>query len=118
MGRFDDLTPDELRLQLLRFAEELQSLDREGTLLDSAPQILRDLGDLRARLFAFEVRAMERLRQPDPRPEPAPPAAADRPLDPAAEESDSQRIVEEAMRRIEEAQQEWTGGWSSEDETT
>jgi hypothetical protein len=64
-------------LALLRhLAERIQSLDREGRLLQAAPELQRMLGDARSELFHYEVRS-----------------TYDTP-----EVADSRRIVEEALR--------------------
>jgi hypothetical protein len=93
MGRFDDITPDQLRADLRHFADLIAKLDADGTLLDAAPRLLKVLGDLRAKIFAYEVRFTGRL---SPRPEPEPNHI-----------SDSQRIVEDAIRRSHDALGEW-----------
>ena len=61
MGRYDDITPEQLRAELLRFAELIQRMDREAILLRSSPRILRLLGELRQMLFAFEIRGARHL---------------------------------------------------------
>src|SRR5262245_32202699 len=55
MGRYDDITPEKTRAELLRFAELIQRMDREEVLLRSSPRILKMLGELRQMLFAFEI---------------------------------------------------------------
>lgn len=99
MGLYDDITPDTLRTDLRRFAELILSLDDDDRLLDATPRLLKVLGDLRAKIFAYEVRVTGRLF---PREE-----AAD-----SAEAEEARRIVEEAIRRFEEAEREWTRPWS------
>lgn len=68
-------------LTLLRsLARRIQDLDREGRLLESAPELQRLLGNARSELFHYEVRS-----------------TYDTP-----EIAESRRIVEEAKRRLEE----------------
>ena len=102
MGRYDDITPDKARAELLRFAELIQRMDREDVLLRSSPRVLKMLGELRQMLFAYEIRGGRHLGGKDlPGPnDPAPEAA----LDP--DEAASQRVVEEALRREKELQDE------------
>ena len=101
MGKYDDITPDRLRSELLRFARLILKMEEEGVLLDKTPSVLRLLGELRQMLFAHEVRYTKKLLPPEKTTEekPAEPTA-----DPALE--DSRRIVEEALRREKELQEE------------
>jgi hypothetical protein len=98
MGKYDDITPDRLRSELLRFSRLVVKMDEEGVLLDKTPSLLRFLGELRQMLFAHEVRHTRHLL---PSGEAAEPRA---PADPALEES--RRIVEEALKREQELQDE------------
>jgi hypothetical protein len=103
MGRYDDITPDKLRAELLRFAGLIQRMDKEGLLLRSSPRILRVLGELRQMLFAYEIRGARHLGGKD--------LPGDPDADPAATtegelDSDSLRIVREALRREKELQEE------------
>lgn len=67
-------------LTLLRsLARRIQDLDREGRLLESAPELQRLLGNARSELFHYEVRS-----------------TYDTP-----EIAESRRIVEEAKHRLE-----------------
>jgi hypothetical protein len=103
MGRYDDITPEKLRAELLRFAELIQRMDREELLLRSSPRILRLLGELRQMLFAYEIRGARHLGGKDlPGPTDSEPSEAQ------AEErdGDSLRIVREALRREKELQEE------------
>ena len=44
-------------LELLRgLARRIASLDAEGRLLEETPALLKELGDVRSELFAYEVR--------------------------------------------------------------
>ena len=101
MGKYDDITPERLRSELLRFARLITKMEEEGVLLDKTPSILRVLGELRQMLFAHEVRYTKKLLPAEKTSEEKP--QADRP-DPALE--DSRRIVEEALRREKELQEE------------
>lgn len=103
MGRYDDISPDDLRADLRRFAEFLLRLDREDRLLEATPRIMKLLGELRAKLFAYEVRVTGRLA---PR-EQEPPEIAE-----------AQRIVDDALRRAREAREEWSQGWDQEEDRT
>lgn len=52
---------DRVRLELVLFAEFIQTLAEEDKLLDAVPFLLGRLGDLRRVLFDYEVRGTERL---------------------------------------------------------
>ncbi len=68
-------------LALLRaLAERIQALDREGRLLDAAPELQRLLGNARSEIFHYEVR----LTYDTP------------------EIAESRRIVEESARQLRE----------------
>lgn len=56
MGKYDDMAPEELREQLLRFARLILRLEDDGVLLARVPAVLKLIGDLRQMLFAYEVR--------------------------------------------------------------
>jgi len=101
MGLYDDITPDGLRADLRHFADLIARLDEEGGLLDATPRLLKVLGDLRAKIFAYEVRVTGRLL---PRPE-----------EEDATVADDMRIVEEAIRRFDEAEREWSRPWDPEE---
>jgi len=94
---FDDAAARELKAELRRLADTILDLEARGRLLSDAPKLLKLLGDARSRVFAWEVRLA--------RPRPGPPAT---PPSPGAE---SGRVVEEAMQREQEAQQEWLRPW-------
>lgn len=98
MGLYDDISPEDLRIDLRRFAELIVRLDNEGQLLDATPRLLKVLGDLRAKIFAYEVRVTGRLL---PREE----------EETSKEIEDARRIVEEAIERFQEAEKEWTRPW-------
>ena len=99
MGKYDDITPDRLRSEILRFARLLLKMEEDGVLLDKTPSVLRMLGELRQMLFAHEVRHTRKLL-PSQKPNQTP----DQPLDPGLD--DSRRVVEEALRREKELQEE------------
>jgi hypothetical protein len=99
MGKYDDITPERLRSEILRFARFLLKMEEEGVLLEKTPSVLRMLGELRQMLFAHEVRYTRKLLPSQKRDQPASQA-----VDPAVE--DSRRIVEEALRREKELQEE------------
>lgn len=110
MGRYDDIPPEQLRADLVRFARLLLRLEEEGRLLRAIPHIQSMLGELRQKLFAHEVRGTRNLPSPPrPRPSGAQPHA---PPDASPEEEatlrESLRIVREALQREEEARREWT----------
>lgn len=88
-------TPEALRADLRHFAQLVLRLERDGRLLEATPELLKLLGDLRAKLFAYEVRGTARLESGRP--------------DPLS--SESERIVREAIQRSLEAQGEWEHGW-------
>lgn len=108
MGRYDDITPDQLRSDLVAFARLILRLDREDGVLASPAEIQRILGELRQKLFAYEIRATPTGRE-DPEAgddSSAPPSGrASEESDPAVRES--LKVVREAIRRREEMIQEW-----------
>jgi len=57
---------EELRAELVRFARRLLELEETGRLLDSPADLQTVLGELRSRLFAWEVRRTSDLGR-DPR---------------------------------------------------
>lgn len=93
----DHVDPGMLRESLLRLANLIQDLDARGELLESAPQLLQALGELRSKLFEYEVRCTGRLL----------PKSSDPP-----EVLEAQRIVEEAVQRMQEAEEDWSQGWT------
>ena len=102
MGRYDDITPEQLRAELLRFAELLQRMDREQLLLRASPRILKLLGELRQMLFAYEIRGARHLGGKD-----LPGAAGPAQPEPTSGlDQDSLRIVREALEREKELQEE------------
>lgn len=107
MGKYDDISAERLRTDLVRFAELLLRLDKEDGLLTSPADIQRILGELRQKLFAWEVRRSRSLGAG------APQAGTDAPVsaeDPTV--SESLRIVKEALRREGELLRAWEAGES------
>lgn len=108
MGRFDKITPEVLRADLVRFARLLLRMDGEGSLLSQSVEIQETLGELRQKLFAWEVRATADLLPPSP-PTPAREHRSGQPSDDLDDPSllNSLRIVREALDREEELREEW-----------
>lgn len=113
MGKYDDISPDDLRADLVRFAQLILELDEHGALLPSVAEVQRILGDLRQKLFAYEVRCTAKLPDPEER---RGAAARDEgsggEADPLVQES--LRVVREALERQREMIEDWEG--SSEDQ--
>lgn len=61
MGRYDDISEDRLRADLVRFAELVIRLDRDDALLVSPADLQTLLGELRRKLFAWEIRCSRHL---------------------------------------------------------
>jgi len=93
MGQYDDVTPEQLRAQLLRLARLIRAMEKQGVLLLETPSILRLLGELRQMIFAYEVRVTRNLAPSDV-------DSTDAELD------ESLRIVNEALDRERELQDE------------
>ncbi len=106
MGSYDDIPADRLEADLASFARLILQLEAEGELLRSIPEIQQALGELRQKLFAFEVRMSRHLgggESPTPARDPSPPVGEDPVL------RDSIRVVREALRREAEMLREWEG---------
>lgn len=108
MGKYDDISPERLRADLVGFARFVIRLEDEDRILASAAQLQRLLGELRQKLFAYEIRSSHLSLDPPRRP------SGDNEHSHAAEELDpvmrnSLRVVREALRRSEEMLQEWQG---------
>jgi hypothetical protein len=107
MGQYDDISQERLRADLVRFAKLILRLEEEGGLLTSPADLQKILGELRQKLFAWEIRSSRHLGQPreegsgSPREEPA---GAESPS-----LRESLRVVREAIRREEELLKEWMG---------
>ncbi|MFP3948728.1 MAG: hypothetical protein ACLFWG_08350 [Longimicrobiales bacterium] len=107
MGRYDDIDPEEVRRHVVRVARLILRMDEEGRLLREAPRLQKLFGDLRQRLFAYEVRCTADLG----------PSAASEEDDGAGTEnrddpvlSESLRIVREALERQQELTEELDSG--------
>lgn len=83
--------PERLKTELLNLAAAIQRLHEEGELLHASPELIRRMGDLRRKLFEYEVRCTERLL---PRKE-------------LPEVLEAQRIVRDAARRLQEEDDKW-----------
>jgi len=94
VGSHESVSPDDLRADLRHFADLIARLDRDGRLLEAAPHLLKVLGDLRAKIFAYEVRFTRNLAPPDNTGE-------------NAQTDMSKKVIEEAVEREREAEQEW-----------
>lgn len=112
MGRYDDITADELRNQLLRFTRLVRAMEKRGVLLEKAPSLLRLLGELRQMIFAYEVRSTRALPGAGKEADTGS-APGDAESDPHARESS--RIVQEALERERELQDELRNGILRED---
>lgn len=106
MGAYDDITPEQLRSRLVRFARLVLKLEERGELLERSPAVMKLMGELRRMLFAWEVRGTARLgRTGDDE-------AGRGDEEPVADEEedvdfdDSLRIVREALDRERELQDE------------
>ena len=95
MGRYDDITPEELRAQLLRLARLIRAMEKRDILLQKTPSILKLLGELRQMIFAYEVRSTRNLVPSDTDSSTAEPGT-----------KESLRIVNEALDRERELQDE------------
>ncbi len=98
---FEDAAARELRSELRRLADTILDLEARGRLLSDTPRLLKLLGDVRSHVFAWEVRLAR------PRPDLAPPQR----VSGAEAPGESGRVVEEAMQREQEAEQEWLKPW-------
>jgi hypothetical protein len=113
MGKYDDISPDRIRSDLVQFASWILRLDAEDALLRSPADLQRVLGDLRQKIFAYEVRSSRFVTKAVEPPGEGTVAAR--------EEEDalvrlSLRVVREALRRSEEMEREWEGAPPDEDE--
>ncbi len=95
----DAIDPKELQQQLRDLAHAILKLDDAGELLEASPELIKAMGDLRTRLFEYEVRVTGRLFGEDE--------------DELPEILEAQRIVDEAARRLEEEEEEWWRRWNS-----
>ncbi len=98
MGKYDNIGGDRLRRDIVRLATLIRRLEQEGKLLDEIPRLLKILGDLRQKMFAYEIRSVEKLIPKD--------EAQSRELE------ESRRIVREALKREKEKLAEWETLWT------
>lgn len=99
MAHHDDITDDQLREELVSFAQLILLLDRKNALLDRSASVLRLLGEMRRMVFAWEVKVTDRESPVRPR----------RPggSTPSLEDDDpSMRVVREALEREQELMRE------------
>lgn len=90
---------DRVRLELVLFAELIETLAEDDRLLDAVPFLLGRLGDLRRVLFDYEVRCTERLlpiEDPD--------------------EREARRLLRELEERKREMTEDWGRGWNPPEE--
>lgn len=94
----DQVDPKELRQQLIDLARAIIELEEQGDLLEATPELIKVMGDLRSKLFEYEVRFTGRLFGDE---------------DDLPEVLEAQRIVDEAARRLEEEEEEeWWRRWN------
>lgn len=98
MGRYDEVDPEDLRQHLVRIAKLILRLEEDGLLLQEAARLQKVFGDLRQKLFAYEIRSAAEL---GPAQEEEEEGEA---VDPLMEES--HRIVREAREREQELRDE------------
>jgi hypothetical protein len=110
MGKYDEISGERLRADLVAFARLLLRLDDEGRLTDAPAHLQRMLGDLRQKLFAYEVQrgsiAHGDSASGESDPDQEQPASDDVSL------RNSLRVVRDALRRDEELRREWESGGS------
>ena len=106
MGRYDDIDPEDVRQQLVRVARLILRMDDEGRLLREAPRLQKLLGDLRQRLFAYEVRCTADLGSAEAGEEESI-RGEEEGDDPIL--SESLRVVREALERQRELTEELDG---------
>lgn len=114
MGRYDEVDPEDLKQHLVRIARLILRLEEDDMLLQEAARLQKVFGDLRQKLFAYEIRSAADLAPPQEGSEDE--EGEREPIDPLLEES--HRIVREAREREEELRDElgWGGGPAAEDE--
>lgn len=103
MGRYDEVDPEDLRRHLVRIAKLILRLEDDGVLLQEAARLQKVFGDLRQKLFAYEVRSAADLA-PSPESDEDEEEEDGEPVDPLLEES--LRIVREAREREQELRDE------------
>ena len=100
MGQYDNIGEEQLRRDLLRLATLIRKLQDEGRLLEEIPRLMKIFGDLRQKMFAYEIRAVEGLVPKD--------EEASRQIE------ESRRIVSEALESERARLKEWETLWSPE----
>lgn len=98
MGQYDNIGGEKLRADLRRLATLIRKLEDEGRLLEEIPRLMKILGDLRQKMFAYEIRSVENLIPTD--------EAESKQLE------ESRRIVREALKREQKKLEEWETLWS------
>jgi len=96
-NEFDESAARELKAELRKLADTILDLEARGRLLAEAAALLKLLGDARNKVFAWEVRR-------------ARPRAQDAATSMEAP-VESARVVDEALQREAEAEQEWLRSW-------
>lgn len=112
MGRYDDMTPDQLRERLVRTARLILKMDENDVILARTPELLKLFGELRRMLFAYEVRCAPGAEEDQARA----PSDGSRDGDPDDATSHASEIVEEAIRRQQELQDELRRGFFPDDD--
>lgn len=110
MGRYDDMTPDQLRERLVRIARLVLKLDENDVLLARTPELLKLFGELRRMLFAYEVRCAPGAEEGEEG------SSTDDDRDDDGDITQSAEIVEEAIRRQRELQDELRRGFFPDDD--
>lgn len=111
MGRYDDMTPEQLRERLVRIARLILKMDETDVLLARTPELLKLFGELRRMLFAYEVRCAPDTEGDDEDTCSERSGNAD-----DAGAAPSAEIVEEAIRREQELQDELRRGFFPDDD--
>jgi hypothetical protein len=117
LGAYDDISAEQLQSDLIDFARAILKSSEEDRVLESPASLLKILGELRQKLFAFEIRST-RLKLPSSDPSRTPEAdESSRPDAPSAHGgeggsalNDSLRIVQEALRRTQSMLEELDQG--------
>ena len=100
MGQYDNIGEEQLRRDLLRLATLIRKLQDEGRLLEEIPRLMKIFGDLRQKMFAYEVRAVENFTPKDE--------------EESKQIEESRRIVREALKSERARLEEWETLWSPE----
>ena len=103
MGQYDDISSAELRADLVLFAELVLRLQEDDGLLVSPADLQKILGELRQKLFAWEIRRSRHLGDAG-----SSEVRGDATASGAGEDT-SLRVVREALERQERMIQEWSG---------